>query len=43
MDNTATYSLWNGLSMRPDGGWAGNLCAAHLDWIQRTQPHLGDR
>lgn len=25
------FSLWNGLTMRPDGGWMGNMCQVHLD------------
>lgn len=37
---TPTPALWNGLTMRPDHGWAGNLCDAHLaPW--REKPIVG--
>lgn len=34
---TATHSLWNGLTMRPDNGWAGNLCTTHLEALRDTR------
>jgi hypothetical protein len=38
--NEATHSLWNGLTSRPDGGWATNVCTAHLEAIRRDLPRL---
>lgn len=32
-----THSLWNRLTMRPDKGWAGNICTPHLEQYRHTK------